>query len=67
MDRRTSARFIARMIEGARPAERNENWIKNKCVQRAKFPIIGFVPETAGIAALYLGKKEARKLPTSAR
>jgi bifunctional non-homologous end joining protein LigD len=37
------------------------------CVQwisagQVSFPIIGFVPETAGIAALYLGKKEGKEI-----
>ena len=53
---------ISKLANAPYRSERNENWIKNKCVQRAKFPIIGFVPETAGIAALYLGKKEGKDL-----
>ena len=32
--------------------------LKIKCVQRAKFPIVGFVKDPAGLAALHLAKRE---------
>ena len=32
--------------------------MKIKCVQRAKFPIVGFVKDSAGLAALHLAKRE---------
>jgi bifunctional non-homologous end joining protein LigD len=41
---------------------RNESWVKVKCVQKARFPIVGFVPDVGGIAALYLGRKEGKEL-----
>jgi bifunctional non-homologous end joining protein LigD len=41
---------------------RAEDWIKVKCVQCARYPIIGFVPETASIAALYLGRQDGKDL-----
>lgn len=53
---------ISKLASAPYHSDRNENWIKNKCVQQARFPIIGFVPETAGIAALYLGKKEGNAI-----
>ena len=43
-------------------SERNENWLKIKCVQKGKFPVIGFVKDPTGVAALYLGKKEGEDL-----
>ena len=37
-----------------------EAWLKIKCVQRAKFPIVGFVKDPAGVAALPLAKRERK-------
>lgn len=33
-------------------SDRNEAWLKIKCVQKGKFPIIGFVKDPSGVAAL---------------
>jgi bifunctional non-homologous end joining protein LigD len=41
---------------------RNEDWVKVKTVQRGKFPVVGFVKDPTGVAALYLGKKEGKEL-----
>jgi bifunctional non-homologous end joining protein LigD len=41
---------------------RSEAWIKVKCIQKGRFPIVGFVPDVGGIAALYLGKREGKEL-----
>lgn len=41
---------------------RNEAWLKVKCVQKGKFPVIGFIKEPRGVAALYLGKQEGKDL-----
>jgi bifunctional non-homologous end joining protein LigD len=35
---------------------------KIKTVQRGKFPVVGFVKDPSGVAALYLGKKEGKNL-----
>ena len=43
-------------------SERNEAWLKIKTVQREKVPVIGFAKDPTGVAALYLGKKEGKKL-----
>jgi bifunctional non-homologous end joining protein LigD len=43
-------------------SDRNEGWLKIKCVQKGKFPIIGFVKDPTGVAALYLGKREGKQL-----
>ena len=34
--------------------------MKIKCVLRAKFPIVGFVKDPAGVAALPLAKRERK-------
>ena len=39
-------------------SDRNEGWLKIKTVQKGKFPVIGFVKDPSGVAALYLGKLE---------
>lgn len=39
-----------------------EAWLKIKGVQREKFPIVGFIKDAGGFAALYLGKKEGKEL-----
>ena len=43
-------------------SDRNEAWLKIKTVQKGKFPVIGFVKDPTGVAALYLGKKEGKDL-----
>jgi bifunctional non-homologous end joining protein LigD len=36
--------------------------LKIKTVQTGKFPVIGFVKDPTGVAALYLGKREGKDL-----
>ena len=43
-------------------SDRNESWLKVKTVQKGRFPVIGFVKDPTGVAALYLGKKEGKSL-----
>ena len=43
-------------------SDRNEGWLKIKVSRREEFPIVGFVPDPGGIAALYLGKREGKAL-----
>jgi bifunctional non-homologous end joining protein LigD len=43
-------------------SERTEAWLKIKTVQKGKFPVIGFVKDPTGVAALYLGKREGKDL-----
>ena len=31
-------------------------------MKKARFPIVGFIPDVIGIAALYLGKQEKKEL-----
>ena len=41
--------------------------MKIKCVQRAKFPIVGFVKDPAGVAALPLAKRERKDFVYAAK
>lgn len=50
--------IISKRADAPYRSDRNEGWLKIKCVQRDAFPIVGFIPNTGGIAALYLGKKD---------
>lgn len=43
-------------------SDRNEGWLKIKTVQKGKFPVIGFVKDPSGVAALYLGKRKGNDL-----
>jgi bifunctional non-homologous end joining protein LigD len=43
-------------------SDRNEAWLKIKTVQTGKFPVIGFVKDPSGVAALYLGKRDGKDL-----
>ncbi len=43
-------------------SDRNEGWLKIKAVQKGKFPVIGFVKDPTGVAALYLGKREGKEM-----
>ena len=43
-------------------SERTEAWLKVKTVLKGKFPVIGFVKDPTGVAALYLGKREGKEL-----
>ena len=54
--------IISKDVGAPYRSDRNEGWLKIKCSQRAKFPVIGFVKDPGGIAALYLGKREGKDL-----
>ena len=43
-----------------RRSDRNEGWMKIRTLQTGKFPVIGFVKDRTGVAALHLGKRETR-------
>lgn len=43
-------------------SDRVETWQKIKTVQREKFPVVGFVKDPSGVAALYLGKQDGQEL-----
>jgi bifunctional non-homologous end joining protein LigD len=56
--------IISKRADAPYRSERNENWLKIKTVQKGKFPVIGFVKDPTGVAALYLGKGKARTWST---
>src|SRR6201992_1721468 len=54
--------IVSKNAQAAERSDRNEGWVKVKTVQKGKFPVIGFVKDPSGVAALYLGKKEGKDL-----
>jgi len=54
--------IVSKRADAPYRSERTEAWLKIKTVQREKFPVIGFVKDPTGVAALYLGKREGREL-----
>jgi bifunctional non-homologous end joining protein LigD len=50
--------IISKRADAPYRSERSEAWIKIKAVQKGKFPVVGFVKDPSGVAALYLGKRE---------
>jgi bifunctional non-homologous end joining protein LigD len=54
--------IVSKRADAPYRSERNENWVKVKTVTKGKFPVIGFVKDPIGVAALYLGKREGKNL-----
>jgi bifunctional non-homologous end joining protein LigD len=54
--------IISKRADAPYRSERSEAWLKIKTVQIGKFPVIGFVKDPTGVAALYLGKREGKDL-----
>ena len=54
--------IISKRADAPYRSERTEAWQKIKTVQKAKFPVVGFVKDPTGVAALYLGKREGKEL-----
>ena len=54
--------IISKRADAPYWSERNENWLKIKAVQKGKFPVVGFIKDPSGVAALYLGKQEGKDL-----
>jgi bifunctional non-homologous end joining protein LigD len=54
--------IVSKRADAPYRSERTENWLKIKTVQKGKFPVIGFVKDPSGVAALYLGKQEGKEL-----
>jgi bifunctional non-homologous end joining protein LigD len=54
--------IISKNADAPYRSDRNEAWLKIKTVQQGKFPVIGFVKDPTGVAALYLGKREGNDL-----
>jgi bifunctional non-homologous end joining protein LigD len=54
--------IISKRADAPYRSERNENWLKIKAVHKGTFPVVGFVKDPSGVAALYLGKREGNDL-----
>ena len=54
--------IISKRADAPYRSERTEYWLKIKSVQKGKFPVIGFVKDPTGVAALYLAKREGKDL-----
>ena len=54
--------IVSKRADARYRSERGEAWLKIKTVQRGKFPVIGFVKDPSGIAALYFGRKGGKDL-----
>ena len=54
--------IISKRADGPYKSERGEAWVKIKTIQRDWFPVVGFVKDSTGVAALYLGKRERKGL-----
>ncbi|WP_229165966.1 ATP dependent DNA ligase [Bradyrhizobium altum] len=54
--------IISKHADAPYRSERTEAWLKVKTVQREKFPVVGFIKDPTGVAALYLGKQLGKEL-----
>lgn len=54
--------IISKRADAPYRSERTESWLKIKAIQREKFPVVGFIKDPSGVAALYLGKQEGKEL-----
>jgi bifunctional non-homologous end joining protein LigD len=54
--------IVSKRPDAPYKSERWEAWLKVKTVRRDKFPVVGFVKDPSGVAALYLGKHEGNDL-----
>lgn len=54
--------IVSKRVDAPYRSERVEAWQKIKVVQKGKFPVVGFIKDPSGVAALNLGKKEGKEL-----
>jgi bifunctional non-homologous end joining protein LigD len=54
--------IVSKRADAPYRSERTEAWLKNQTIRKGKFPVIGFVKDPTGVAALYLAKKEGKDL-----
>ncbi|QHP74117.1 ATP-dependent DNA ligase [Bradyrhizobium sp. LCT2] len=54
--------IISKRADAPYRSERTEAWLKVKSVHKGKFPVVGFIKDPTGVAALYLGKQEGKEL-----
>jgi bifunctional non-homologous end joining protein LigD len=54
--------IISKNADAPYRSERTDAWVKVKTVQREKFPVVGFIKDPTGIAALYLAEQQGKEL-----
>ena len=54
--------IVSKRVDAPYRSDRNEGWLKIKTVRKGKFPVVGFIKDLSGVAALYLGKQEGKNL-----
>ena len=54
--------IVSKRADAPYRSERTEAWLKIKAVQKGKFPVVGFVKDPSGVAALYLGNQKGNEL-----
>lgn len=54
--------IVSKRVDAPYRSERTEAWWKVKTVQREEFPVVGFVKDPTGVAALYLGRQDGKDL-----
>jgi bifunctional non-homologous end joining protein LigD len=54
--------IVSKRVDAPYRSEWVEARQKIKVVQKGKFPVVGFMKDPSGVAALYLGKKEGKDL-----
>ena len=52
--------IVSKSVEVLYRSGQNEAWLKIKRVRRAKFPIVSFVEDLDGVAAMHLAKRQGK-------
>lgn len=54
--------IVSKRADAPYRSERTEAWLKVKSVHKGKLPVVGFVKDPTGVAALYLGRHDGKEL-----
>ncbi|WGD50195.1 ATP-dependent DNA ligase [Bradyrhizobium sp. CB1650] len=54
--------IVSKRADAPYRSERTQAWAKVKAVHAGQFPVVGFIKDPTGVAALYLGKQEGKEL-----
>jgi len=54
--------IISKRADAPYRSERNESWLKIKAVQKGKFPVVGFIKDPSGVAAVPRQAQEGKDL-----
>jgi bifunctional non-homologous end joining protein LigD len=54
--------IVSKRADAPYRSERTEAWLKIKTIQKGRFPVVGFIKDPSGVAALYLGKRDGKDL-----